>query len=130
MGIMSILVFSNSMETIPWTMFSTQRSKWSSRYLTIIFWWENLSFFLSLLGLRSLMFQQWLFCLQEYPKLSQSYYVLLECLAQDHITFLATLEPRVFLYILESIAEGLKALGSMKFPSNFTGQIANPKQQQ
>ncbi|XP_055712628.1 ran-binding protein 16 isoform X1 [Phlebotomus papatasi] len=58
--------------------------------------------------------------LLEYPKLSQSYYVLLECLAQDHITFLATLEPRVFLYILESIAEGLKALGSMKFPSNFT----------
>ncbi|XP_059618203.1 ran-binding protein 16 isoform X1 [Phlebotomus argentipes] len=58
--------------------------------------------------------------LLEYPKLSQSYYVLLECLAQDHITFLATLEPRVFLYILESIADGLKALGSMKFPSNFT----------
>ncbi|GAB0087135.1 ran-binding protein 16 [Sergentomyia squamirostris] len=58
--------------------------------------------------------------LLEYPKLSQSYYVLLECLAQDHITFLATLEPRVFLYILESIAEGLKALGSMTFPSNFT----------
>ncbi|XP_055684266.1 ran-binding protein 16 isoform X1 [Lutzomyia longipalpis] len=58
--------------------------------------------------------------LLEYPKLSQSYYVLLECLAQDHITFLATLEPRVFLYFLESIAEGLKALGSMKFPSNFT----------
>ncbi|XP_055712629.1 ran-binding protein 16 isoform X2 [Phlebotomus papatasi] len=51
--------------------------------------------------------------LLEYPKLSQSYYVLLECLAQDHITFLATLEPRVFLYILESIAEGLKALDTM-----------------
>ncbi|XP_055684267.1 ran-binding protein 16 isoform X2 [Lutzomyia longipalpis] len=51
--------------------------------------------------------------LLEYPKLSQSYYVLLECLAQDHITFLATLEPRVFLYFLESIAEGLKALDTM-----------------
>ncbi|XP_059618204.1 ran-binding protein 16 isoform X2 [Phlebotomus argentipes] len=51
--------------------------------------------------------------LLEYPKLSQSYYVLLECLAQDHITFLATLEPRVFLYILESIADGLKALDTM-----------------
>lgn len=49
--------------------------------------------------------------LQEYPKLSQSYYLLLECLAQDHILFLATLEPNVFLYILESISEGLTALG-------------------
>ncbi len=49
---------------------------------------------------------------QEYPKLSQSYYLLLECLAQDHISFLATLEPNVFLYILESISEGLTALGN------------------
>ncbi|XP_037051893.1 ran-binding protein 16 [Bradysia coprophila] len=48
--------------------------------------------------------------LLEYPKLSQSYYLLLECLAQDHISFLATLEPNVFLYILESISEGLTAL--------------------
>lgn len=48
---------------------------------------------------------------QDYPKLSQTYYVLLECLAQDHMSFLATLEPRVFLYILSSISEGLTALG-------------------
>lgn len=48
---------------------------------------------------------------QDYPKLSQTYYVLLECLAQDHMSFLATLEPQVFLYILSSISEGLTALG-------------------
>jgi hypothetical protein len=43
--------------------------------------------------------------------LSQTYYVLLECLAQDHMSFLATMEPQVFLYILSSISEGLTALG-------------------
>lgn len=32
---------------------------------------------------------------QEYPKLSQSYYALLEILAQDHMNFLSSLEPRV-----------------------------------
>ena len=36
---------------------------------------------------------------QDYPKLSQTYYVLLECLAQDHMAFLATLEPQVSKYI-------------------------------
>jgi len=49
--------------------------------------------------------------LLDYPKLSQTYYVLLECLAQDHMSFLATMEPQVFLYILSSISEGLTALG-------------------
>merc|ERR1712001_710775 len=39
--------------------------------------------------------------LLDYPKLSQTYYVLLECLAQ------------VFLYILASISEGLQALDTM-----------------
>ncbi|XP_074108339.1 ran-binding protein 16 isoform X2 [Cotesia typhae] len=48
--------------------------------------------------------------LLDYPKLSATYYVLLECLAQDHMAFLSTLEPRVFLYILSSISEGLTAL--------------------
>lgn len=57
---------------------------------------------------------------QEYPKLSQAYYVLLEYLAQDHISFIASLEPHVFLYILETISDGLTGQGSM--PSNFTGQ--------
>ena len=57
---------------------------------------------------------------QEYPKLSTAYYVLLEYLAQDHISFIATLEPHVFLYILETISDGLTGQGSM--PSNFTGQ--------
>ncbi|XP_046385117.1 exportin-7 isoform X3 [Ischnura elegans] len=51
--------------------------------------------------------------LLDYPKLSQTYYVLLECLAQDHMSFLATLEPTVFLYILSSISEGLTALDTM-----------------
>lgn len=49
--------------------------------------------------------------LQDYPKLSQNYYGLLECLAQDHMTFVASLEPQVFLYILSTISEGLVALG-------------------
>ncbi|KAI5740057.1 hypothetical protein M8J76_000138 [Diaphorina citri] len=49
----------------------------------------------------------------DYPKLSQTYYVLLECLAQDHMSFLASLEPTVFLYILSSISEGLTALDTM-----------------
>ena len=51
------------------------------------------------------------FYLQDYPQLSQTYYVLLECLAQDHMSFLATMEPQVFMYILSSITEGLTALG-------------------
>lgn len=57
--------------------------------------------------------------LQEYPKLSTAYYVLLEYLAQDHISFISSLEPSVFLYILETISDGLTGQGSM--PSNFTG---------
>lgn len=48
-------------------------------------------------------FKIWLFVnvsilfilVQEYPKLSQSYYALLEILAQDHMNFLSSLEPRV-----------------------------------
>ncbi|XP_053977684.1 exportin-7 isoform X2 [Hylaeus anthracinus] len=51
--------------------------------------------------------------LLDYPKLSTTYYVLLESLAQDHMVFLSTLEPRVFLYILSSISEGLTALDTM-----------------
>ncbi|KAI8427082.1 hypothetical protein MSG28_014720 [Choristoneura fumiferana] len=49
--------------------------------------------------------------LLDYPKLSQTYYVLLERLAQDHMTFLASLQPEATLYILSSISEGLTALG-------------------
>ncbi|XP_031627705.1 ran-binding protein 16 isoform X2 [Contarinia nasturtii] len=44
-----------------------------------------------------------------YPKLSQSYFLLLECLAQDHMAFLSTLDPAIFLYIIKSISEGLAA---------------------
>ncbi|CAD1475136.1 unnamed protein product, partial [Heterotrigona itama] len=57
--------------------------------------------------------------LLDYPKLSTTYFVLLECLAQDHMVFLSTLEPRVFLYILSSISEGLTALGAQK--DSYTG---------
>lgn len=57
--------------------------------------------------------------MQDYPKLSQTYYVLLECLAQDHMSFLSTLEPQVFLYILSSISEGLTALGGQL--NHYTG---------
>ncbi|XP_043247969.1 exportin-7 isoform X2 [Colletes gigas] len=52
--------------------------------------------------------------LLDYPKLSTTYYALLEYLAQDHMVFLSTLEPRLFLYILSSISEGLTTLGAQK----------------
>ncbi|VVD01160.1 exportin-7 [Leptidea sinapis] len=45
-----------------------------------------------------------------YPKLSQTYYVLLERLAQDHMPYLASLQPDATLYILSSISEGLTAI--------------------
>ncbi|XP_063632313.1 exportin-7-B [Cydia splendana] len=48
--------------------------------------------------------------LLDYPKLSQTYYVLLERLAQDHMAFLASLQPEATLYVLSSISEGLTAL--------------------
>ncbi len=48
---------------------------------------------------------------QDYPKLSQSFYSLLEVLTQDHMNFIASLEPHVVMYILSSISEGLTALG-------------------
>ncbi|XP_028165254.1 exportin-7-B isoform X13 [Ostrinia furnacalis] len=48
--------------------------------------------------------------LHDYPKLSQTYYVLLERLAQDLMPFLASLQPEATLYILASISEGLTAL--------------------
>ena len=51
------------------------------------------SFFAWDLNLRSTLSPQT--DLLDYPKLSQTYYVLLECLAQDHMAFLATLEPQV-----------------------------------
>ncbi|XP_058061492.1 exportin-7-A isoform X2 [Anopheles bellator] len=48
-----------------------------------------------------------------YPKLSLSYYTIIECLAQDHISYLSTLEPPLFLYILDSISKGLNALEAL-----------------
>ena len=55
---------------------------------------------------------------QDYPKLSQSFYSLLEVLTQDHMNFFASLEPHVAVYILSSISEGLTALGNPRRPSD------------
>jgi len=52
--------------------------------------------------------------LQDYPKVSQSYYGLLEVLTQDHMDFISSLEPEVFIYILSSISEGLTGLGEQQ----------------
>ncbi|XP_075622532.1 ran-binding protein 17 isoform X3 [Balearica regulorum gibbericeps] len=50
---------------------------------------------------------------KQYRKLSQSYYPLLECLTQDHMSFITSLEPRVLIYILTSISEGLTAVDTI-----------------
>uniref|UniRef100_A0A7N6BQD9 Importin N-terminal domain-containing protein n=1 Tax=Anabas testudineus TaxID=64144 RepID=A0A7N6BQD9_ANATE len=44
---------------------------------------------------------------------TQSFYSLLEVLTQDHMNFIASLEPHVIMYILSSISEGLTALDTM-----------------
>ncbi|XP_078006672.1 ran-binding protein 17 isoform X3 [Phascolarctos cinereus] len=51
--------------------------------------------------------------LLQYRKLSQSYYPLLECLTQDHMSFITNLEPQVLMYFLTSISEGLTALDTV-----------------
>ncbi|XP_057397089.1 ran-binding protein 17 isoform X2 [Balaenoptera acutorostrata] len=51
--------------------------------------------------------------LLQYRKLSQSYYPLLECLTQDHMSFVTSLEPPVLLYVLTSISEGLSTLDTV-----------------
>uniref|UniRef100_A0A6I8NG61 RAN binding protein 17 n=1 Tax=Ornithorhynchus anatinus TaxID=9258 RepID=A0A6I8NG61_ORNAN len=51
--------------------------------------------------------------LLQYRKLSQSYYPLLECLTQDHMGFITSLEAHVLMYILTSISEGLTALDTI-----------------
>uniref|UniRef100_K7E3Z4 RAN binding protein 17 n=1 Tax=Monodelphis domestica TaxID=13616 RepID=K7E3Z4_MONDO len=51
--------------------------------------------------------------LLQYRKLSQSYYPLLECLTQDHMSFITNLEPQVLMYLLTSISEGLTALDTV-----------------
>lgn len=48
--------------------------------------------------------------LLQYRKLSQSYYQLLECLTQNHMDFITSLEPHVLIYILTSISGGLPAV--------------------
>ncbi|XP_059864389.1 ran-binding protein 17 isoform X3 [Delphinus delphis] len=51
--------------------------------------------------------------LLQYRKLSQSYYPLLECLTQDHMSFVTNLETPVLLYVLTSISEGLSTLDTV-----------------
>ncbi|KAJ6659198.1 hypothetical protein lerEdw1_019243, partial [Lerista edwardsae] len=51
--------------------------------------------------------------LLQYRKLSQSYYPLLECLTQDHMSFITSLEPHVLMYIFTSISEGLTAFDTI-----------------
>ncbi|MEE6478994.1 hypothetical protein FKM82_012087 [Ascaphus truei] len=51
--------------------------------------------------------------LLQYRKLSQSYYPLLECLTQDHMGFITSLEPHVLMYVITSISEGLTALDTI-----------------
>ncbi|KAL4684175.1 hypothetical protein H8959_021869, partial [Pygathrix nigripes] len=51
--------------------------------------------------------------LLQYRKLSQSYYPLLECLTQDHMSFVINLEPPVLMYVLTSISEGLTTLDTV-----------------
>ena len=48
-----------------------------------------------------------------YSKLSQTYYSLLETLTADHMSFISMLEPRVFLYMLSTISDGLSAIDSI-----------------
>ncbi|XP_037252841.1 ran-binding protein 17 isoform X3 [Falco rusticolus] len=50
---------------------------------------------------------------KQYRKLSQSYYPLLECLTQDHMSFITSLEPHILIYILTSISEGLTAVDTI-----------------
>lgn len=62
---------------------------------------------------------------QVYPKLAQAYFLLLECLAQDHMAFLSTLDPAIFLYIIKSISEGLAAEGMTNLTSSdATGDLS------
>ncbi|XP_051486942.1 ran-binding protein 17 isoform X10 [Apus apus] len=51
--------------------------------------------------------------LLQYRKLSQAYYPLLECLTQDHMSFITSVEPHVLIYILTSISEGLTAVDTI-----------------
>jgi exportin-7 len=51
--------------------------------------------------------------LLSYRKVSLSYYNLLEVLSLDHMDFLSQLDPEVFMYIMQSVSEGLTSLDAM-----------------
>ncbi|XP_044573310.1 ran-binding protein 16 isoform X3 [Drosophila ananassae] len=53
--------------------------------------------------------------LLEYPKLSTSYYNFLNCLSQEHVTYLASLEPSAFVYILKTLTKGIEASDSATY---------------
>lgn len=55
--------------------------------------------------------------IMSYPKLTLSYYALLESLAQDHLCFVSRLEPNILLYLLSTVSEGLSSLDSVVITS-------------
>nr|XP_047127698.1 exportin-7 [Hydra vulgaris] len=48
--------------------------------------------------------------LLEYPKLSKSYYTLVETVTEHHIDHICKLDPQVLMYIISTVSEGLTAL--------------------
>lgn len=48
--------------------------------------------------------------IMDYPKLSTSYYTLIEVIVEHHIDHVCNLDPQVFLYIISTVSEGLTAL--------------------
>ena len=48
--------------------------------------------------------------IMDYPKLSKSYYSLIEVIVEHHIDHVCNLDPQVFLYIISTVSEGLTAL--------------------
>lgn len=48
-----------------------------------------------------------------YPKVTQNFYTLLECIAQDNMCFLSNIQPEVFVTILRYIQHGTVSLDSI-----------------
>jgi len=48
--------------------------------------------------------------LMDYPKLSKSYYTLIEVIVEHHIDHVCNLDPQVFLYVITTVSDGLTAL--------------------
>ena len=56
-----------------------------------------------------------LYLVQEYPKLSSSYYSLMDVVTQDHLTLLGSVDANVIVYILSTLAEGIASVGMFYF---------------